>query len=306
MNESEYINSKNKGIEFYKSTNYSNAYDLLNKYLAFHKDDVQTMKILGEICLIKGDLIMAEKYFHNVLKINPIDKKALINYSRLKLKAADYKTLLKKAHQILEPKRYIEIGVCKGESLKLADNSTIAIGIDPNPQLNQSELSAKHKVIKTTSDDYFNQGSIEKHFHGKSFDMAFLDGMHLFEFVLRDFINLEKNSSKNSIIFVHDLYPINSETATRERNSDFWSGDVWKLVLCLKEYRPELDLQVLPSPPTGLGVIKNLDSNSKILSDKYEEILKKYKSIPFNILEKNKDKKLMVSDIDNHWLTAEL
>ncbi|KAG1661966.1 Capsule polysaccharide modification protein LipA [Nymphon striatum] len=116
--------------------------------------------------------------------------------------------------------------------------------------------------------------------------------MHLFEYALRDFINLEKKSASGSAIFIHDLYPMNAETSTRERNSDFWSGDVWKLVLCLSEYRPDLDLKVLPCPPTGLGFVKNLDSASSVLEDNYDIILGKYVGMSYDSISRDKDQKL--------------
>src|SRR5258706_5348979 len=52
-------------------------------------------------------------------------------------------------------------------------------------------------------------------------------------------------------------------TAARERVDAFWSGDVWKLVPCLKKYRPDLSIHTIASAPTGLPVIRNLDPASR-------------------------------------------
>ena len=51
---------------------------------------------------------------------------------------------------------------------------------------------------------------------GKTLDLAFIDGMHHFEFALRDFINVEKYCSADSIILIHDVYPIDA-TERRSR-----------------------------------------------------------------------------------------
>ena len=47
-------------------------------------------------------------------------------------------------------------------------------------------------------------------------DFAFIDGMHLFEFALRDFMNLERHCTPQSVIMVHDCYPTEREHAERE------------------------------------------------------------------------------------------
>jgi hypothetical protein len=218
------------------------------------------------------------------------------------LAGSEYIQALESIHKYLKPVRYIEIGVCKGVSFSLAHPDTIAIGIDPEPQMDLSLLPKKHTIIVDTSDNYFASDRIQKDLKGQPFDMAFLDGMHLFEYALRDFINLEKYSHSDSIIFIHDLYPLNENTATRERFADFWSGDVWKLALCLKEYRADLNYSLLPCPPTGLGVVTGLDSKSSILQDSYNEIVQKYTKIPYSVLKDDKSQKLSLSGVDHPLL----
>ena len=90
-------------------------------------------------------------------------------------------------------------------------------------------------------------------------DLAFIDGMHQFEFALRDFINIEKYCSADSIILIHDVYPIDATSAARERASWFWSGDIWRLILMLNKYRPDLSVNVIAARPTGLAIVQNLD-----------------------------------------------
>jgi hypothetical protein len=211
---------------------------------------------------------------------------------------------LSAAHHQFKPQRYIEIGVCKGVSFSLAHADCVAIGIDPEPQLDLHCLPAKHRVFSETSDAYFAQGRVTKDLAAPTFDMAFLDGMHLFEYALRDFINLEKVAHANSIVFIHDLYPLNAMTASRERFADFWSGDVWKLALCLQAYRPDLDYTLLPCPPTGLGLVKGLNPNSTVLQDHYDEIVAKYVDMPYSVLEQEKAKQLALTTTDHPLLVS--
>jgi hypothetical protein len=45
--------------------------------------------------------------------------------------------------------------------------------------------------------------------------------LHWFEFALRDFINVEKNANKKSIIAVHDILPKDEITSRRNRETGF-------------------------------------------------------------------------------------
>jgi hypothetical protein len=62
------------------------------------------------------------------------------------------------------------------------------------------------------------------------FSLAFIDGLHLFEQAFLDFIALEKFARPGSVIMIHDCLPLNRVTADRTRTTDFYTGDVWKLV----------------------------------------------------------------------------
>jgi hypothetical protein len=112
-------------------------------------------------------------------------------------------------------------------------------------------------------------------------DLAFIDGMHHFEYALRDFMNLERFSNSASTILIHDCLPIDETTADRERSTDVWSGDIWRLILLLREWRPGLQVAVIDSGPTGLGLVRGLDPTSSVLRDHYDEIVAQYISLPY-------------------------
>ena len=106
--------------------------------------------------------------------------------------------------------------------------------------------------------------------------------MHLFEYALRDFINVEKYSSKNTVIVIDDIYPCHEAQASRDRKTRAWTGDVWKLLAILKKYRKDLEITTLDVYPTGLMVIQNLDKNSTVLIDKYDILVQKYMNKDIN------------------------
>ena len=194
---------------------------------------------------------------------------------------------LKQIHQVWKPSSYLEIGVAYGETLALAQCRAVAI--DPHFQLrgNPSGQRAETYLFQLKSDEFFAQHDLRR-FLPNGVDLAFLDGMHHFEYLLRDLLNTEKYAHKDSIIALHDCYPVNAEIANRELNFDrrvdaptrgWWAGDVWKLLPILRDFRPDLDVTILDCPPTGLVIVQDLDPNSKVLIESYEEIIAKYRNI---------------------------
>jgi hypothetical protein len=113
--------------------------------------------------------------------------------------------------------------------------------------------------------------------------VSFLDGMHLVEFLLRDFINTERNSHPDGIIIMHDCCPRDIAMTTRDFETlplhAGWTGDVWKLLPILQRYRPDLKLTMLDSATTGLLLITNLAPENDTLSRNYNVILESYKDI---------------------------
>lgn len=198
-----------------------------------------------------------------------------------------YNEYLRQIHQVRKPSSYLEIGVETGATLALAQCRAVAV--DPIFQFQGNPIGQRTEtyLFQLKSDDFFSRYDL-KTFLPDGVDFAFLDGMHHFEYLLRDFINTEKSSHKNTIVTLHDCYPVNTEIADRAVNGDrrtdiatriWWTGDVWKLLPILRDFRPDLDVAVLDCPPTGLVVVQGLDSNSTTLIDAYEEIVAKYQDI---------------------------
>ena len=179
---------------------------------------------------------------------------------------------------------YFEIGTRTGDSLVLSQSPSIAI--DPFFQLNENPIGNKDfcLMFQETSDSFF-ENRLPK-LSGLKCQLAFIDGMHLFEYALKDFINLTKISSEKALFLFHDPIPWTFKMATRnnetlERN-EAWTGDIWKLVHILIDAGMKDNINLLGSAPSGLLAVLNPDK--KIIAK----------------LEKNYDK------ICAQWLDVEL
>jgi Methyltransferase domain len=215
------------------------------------------------------------------------------------IKRSPYVDLIYRVHRYVVPRTYAEIGVATGRTLALALPKTVAVGIDPAPQIS-FPLGSNAKVFKMTSDDFFEHQDVDAIFGHQPIDLAFIDGMHHFEFALRDFMNVERFSSNESVVLVHDCLPFNEKMQRRERETGLWTGDVWRFILCLKEHRPDLHVSVVDAKPTGLGVIRGLDRSSNVLAEHYDEIVEQYMKLPYEYLsEKGTAQALGV--IPNDW-----
>jgi hypothetical protein len=176
-------------------------------------------------------------------------------------------------HARLLPRTYVEIGVNRGNSITLALPGTRVVGIDPEPRL-RHPISRSTRIFPWASDTFFELWDLEEALGGRKVDLAFIDGMHLFEYALRDFANLERHCTPDSVIVLHDCLPANPRVAARKRPRRGWTGDVWKLAVCLRRYRADLQTTVLDVPASGLGVVRGLDPQSTVLHERRAEILR--------------------------------
>jgi hypothetical protein len=192
-----------------------------------------------------------------------------------------YLDFLNALHTHLTPRAYLEVGTEAGSSLALAGCDAIAV--DPEFRLDVTATGDRKRTFffQMPSDTFFATENVRE-LLGRPVDMVFLDGMHRFEFLLRDLIGTEAAGHPRSLILLHDCVPLNARMALRQwlpggpsetETAPFWTGDVWKLLPILKKYRPDLRLHVLDCPPTGLVAITRVDPASHVLADRYYEII---------------------------------
>jgi hypothetical protein len=203
-----------------------------------------------------------------------------LNQSLRRLPGPAYYQVLRWIHRILEPANYVEIGVHKGISLEQARKTTPCIGVDPAPSI-EHELNPATTVYELTSDGFFAQFD-PRELLGGPVELAFIDGLHLFEQVVRDFVNLERHSAPHAVIVLHDCLPLDEVTAARERTTDFYSGDVWKATLALRRRRPDLDMMMVRTAPTGLCLVRGLDPANRRLEQELPAIEAEYRDLGFD------------------------
>ena len=155
-------------------------------------------------------------------------------------------------NRIIEKKKfesYLEIG-CQSDvnfSKIIIKNK---IGVDP-------QSGGTHRM---TSDDFFKQNK-------STFDLIFIDGLHVYEQVLKDIENSLKVLNDNGVILIHDCLPAKIWHQTIPQTHSSWNGDVWKSIVKSRT-RIDIDTYTIEADQ-GLGLILKR-KNKDLLVDKIE------------------------------------
>ena len=200
---------------------------------------------------------------------------------------------LRELHQVTGNRNYLEIGVNDGRSLRLSRVPSIAV--DPAFKVT-SEIRCDVHLVKATSDDFFARDNPLAHLRGgrhpwrnlrrgrhplghwrrTALDLSFIDGMHLFEYALRDFMNVERHSHWASVIVLDDMLPRSIDEAARDRHTTAWAGDVYKVTEILNRHRPDLVTVLVDTQPTGQLVVFGADPRDRVLPDRYDDIVAEF------------------------------
>jgi len=275
---------------------------LLNQALSTSPEHLASNILLGVTLVHQSRNKEAEIYLRSALSIQQKQNQDILatyhSLSAALMPGESYGYFLTQFHRWINPGCYVEIGVETGATLALAQTETIAIGIDPNPVISVP-LSNKTQVYDVESDIFFKRNEEELILKENSIDFSFIDGLHIFDQALRDFINVEKFSHSETVIAIHDCLPLDALSSEAERTTNFWSGDTWKVMAILRCYRPDLTCFTIPASPTGLGVVSNLDPKNTILEDNYDEIIAIYKNKNYDwLVEQGLDDTLGVFESD--------
>jgi hypothetical protein len=202
--------------------------------------------------------------------------------------------LLQGLHELLRPRSYLEIGVSTGSSMTLS--RTRSIGVDPAFHVKRELLCDLH-LVRATSDEFFAREHPLAHFDEPVIDLAFIDGMHLAEYALRDFINTERFTHATSVIVIDDMLPRNVGEADRDRGrprtGPAWAGDVYKILDCLRTVRPDMVCLEVDTTPTGTVVVLLPDAASTALLAAYDDLVEAFvvpdpQDVPDEILSRSR------------------
>ena len=161
----------------------------------------------------------------NIYRINNILNKVMgyITFSISKKEFSYNRNLYLKRYDIIQNiinkrgfKSFLEIGSFNNDTFDkiLVQNK---VGVDPERGGN----------IRLTSDEFFKTNK-------SFFDIVFIDGLHLYEQVRKDFFNSLNFLNPGGVILIHDCLPSKFRDQVRLRSHELWNGDVWKLVVELR------------------------------------------------------------------------
>lgn len=157
----------------------------------------------------------------------------------------------------INAKSYLEIGVCKGKNI-FNILCEYKVGVDPSPKSPAN--------FYLTSDEFFEMNQ-------QTFDIIFVDGLHISEQVTKDLENSLKILNDDGYIVCHDMNPWCEEVQRVPYMGGEWTGDCWKSFVKLRQ-RSDLEMFVVDCD-CGCGVIKrgnqtalniNIDLNYENLS----------------------------------------
>jgi hypothetical protein len=116
-------------------------------------------------------------------------------------------------------------------------------------------------------------------------------------------MNVERFCGERSLVLFHDTLPFDEITQRPDRQRKFYTGDVWKTILCLKHYRADLEIFTIATPWSGLTVVAGLDAASRVLHHRYEEAVAQFDALMYSDFENSFDEALNV--VANDWGVVE-
>jgi tetratricopeptide (TPR) repeat protein len=262
----------------------SEAREVLQRVVDSAPDYYYGQLVMGRVLLQYERYSEAETVLRKALSLPDADHlRTYLELARAVMPGPRYLDLLANFHAWLQPAAYVEIGVEAGRTLVIAQPPTSAVGIDPEPDI-KFPLPETTQVFSLGSDQFFEQHHLPDVIGHATIDFAFIDGLHVFDQALRDFMNVEKYSHPNTVVVIHDCLPLDSASSNPNRTTNFWSGDPWKVMAVLRKFRPDLTCFTLPTSPTGLGVVTNLNAGNRVLHESYDEIIASYQEKDYDWL----------------------
>lgn len=160
---------------------------------------------------------------------------------------------------------YLEIGCQKDTAFNRVEIES-RIGVDP-------QQGGTHRM---TSDEFF---SMNKKEYKLTFDIIFIDGLHIHPTPYNDVINSLNILNEGGVIVMHDCIPENETQQIVPRISKSWTGDVWKSFIQLRMLGG-LEMRVVDTD-WGCGIIRKKKS-SKPLKIECGPCATKYSSFSLN------------------------
>jgi predicted O-methyltransferase YrrM len=173
-------------------------------------------------------------------------------------------------------KTYLEIGVAAGENY----NETVCeYKSNVDPCFDDKDSQDKNIVVNLMTSDQFFENTKE------TFDIIFIDGLHVYEQVYRDITNSLKILNSGGSIVCHDMLP---PTEWHQRSAEFfqkdqpWNGDCWKAVARIRTERNDLKIYTV-NTDWGVSII-HVEPGQKIYEGVLTDVLN-YSYFQKNVIE---------------------
>jgi hypothetical protein len=278
---------------------------LVAEHVARRPADVNALAVLAEMEARTGAREGAIGHFSELVERYPDYPGAQAALAGLLMPGPSYRDVLAAIHAALRPATYLEIGVAAGATLALAKTAHVAVGVEPVPAPLEHELPPGARVVHETSAAFFATRRASDVFGPRPLELVFIDGLHLFEAALADFLAAERWCARESTIVLHDCVPVSRVTATRERRTRFWVGDTWKAAWALARKRPELRIRTILTPPSGLVVVRRLDP-SGAAPDDFDAVTRELLPLDYPLAPGNWPQELHVVENTPHGLAEAL
>ncbi len=154
--------------------------------------------------------------------------------------------------ELLGAQRYLEIGVRTGSTFREVQMAE-RIGVDPRFMFDTTAVANETTHLHAIpSDQYFAEVA-----DARPFDIAFIDGLHVFEQVTRDLTNTLARSTPRTVMLIDDTVPVDVYSAHRQQGMAIrlrreaggkggaWHGDVFKIVFLIHDFFPFLDYRTI-------------------------------------------------------------
>jgi len=151
---------------------------------------------------------------------------------------------------------YLEIGIDQAQCISNITASK-KTGVDPSPDVLKMKLK-NTEFICVTSDCFFS-------LYQDKYDLIFIDGCHYYQQVYRDIVNSINQLNANGTIVVHDCNPKTEMAQRVPRQSRYWSGDVWKAIVRLRQELTDYEIFVI-DVDCGIGIIRQGKNEPLILT----------------------------------------
>lgn len=173
----------------------------------------------------------------------------------------------------IDAKSYLEIGV-GGMDCFNAIKCDKKVGVDPCGD----DVPTCNPTLNITSDEFFSMNE-------DTFDVIFIDGLHISEQVEKDIINALEILNDGGYIICHDMHPPEESWQIVPPVQANWNGDCWKAWVRIRTSRDDL-IMFTVNTDFGCGVITK-GKQETINIDDIElnwKNFEKYKSVWMNFI----------------------